>query len=348
MSNLPSKTSMRKRTLSKRVADDNNVAEPALKQQRLTLDQHRRNAHPQDDIGDTADEVGSTPGRQSLDRVTDSGSDNAVKESSQPTKLQAVPVVDVDAESTDDESMDILEEFKPKKKGERGERKGGLKVAKVADKESVESQETAEEELARMMKGFNAPVYGFYEPIPAIVKVNGRRCHVFACAAVGCGQKIKRYLDKNDKCSTSNLRSHSKKCWGEEAFEKAHEVKDLAKIREVVGRAKNSPNGNVAAMFACSEGKGIVSYMHRQHTTEEARAVIVKWVAQSMRPFSIVEDPGFCYSLRVRPLFFSVYLSLSLFTLDTSLLGLTAFLFPRTAIAVLPSLYCPLSHCTYI
>ncbi|KIL71506.1 hypothetical protein M378DRAFT_6235 [Amanita muscaria Koide BX008] len=147
MSNLPSKTSMRKRTLSKRVADDNNVAEPALKQQRLTLDQHRRNAHPQDDIGDTADEVGSTPGRQSLDRVTDSGSDNAVKESSQPTKLQAVPVVDVDAESTDDESMDILEEFKPKKKGERGERKGGLKVAKVADKESVESQETAEEEL---------------------------------------------------------------------------------------------------------------------------------------------------------------------------------------------------------
>ncbi|KIL71505.1 hypothetical protein M378DRAFT_55498, partial [Amanita muscaria Koide BX008] len=147
--------------------------------------------------------------------------------------------------------------------------------------------------VARMMKGFNAPVYGFYEPIPAIVKVNGRRCHVFACAAVGCGQKIKRYLDKNDKCSTSNLRSHSKKCWGEEAFEKAHEVKDLAKIREVVGRAKNSPNGNVAAMFACSEGKGIVSYMHRQHTTEEARAVIVKWVAQSMRPFSIVEDPGF-------------------------------------------------------
>ncbi|KAM6493319.1 hypothetical protein JOM56_011453, partial [Amanita muscaria] len=55
-----------------------------------------------------------------------------------------------------------------------------------------------------------------------------------------------------------------------------------------------------------------------------------------------------CYSLRVRPLFFSIYSSLSLFTSDTPLLGLTAFLFPRTAIAVLPSFYCSLLHCTYI
>ncbi|KIL57461.1 hypothetical protein M378DRAFT_382392 [Amanita muscaria Koide BX008] len=48
------------------------------------------------------------------------------------------------------------------------------------------------------------------------------------------------------------------------------------------------------------------------------------------------------------PSFSSVYLSLSLFTSDIPLLGLTAFLFPRTAIAVLPSFHCPLSYCTYI
>jgi hypothetical protein len=121
------------------------------------------------------------------------------------------------------------------------------------------------------MKSWDAPVYGFYGSIPDVIHHNGRRCHVFKCAAVGCGAKIRHFLDMNDRGSTSNLRLHAKRCWGDEAFDKAYELKDLAKVREAVGRAKNSPNGNIVAMFAKSEGSGAVRYMHRQHTTEESR-----------------------------------------------------------------------------
>ncbi|KAG6821930.1 hypothetical protein H0H92_016061, partial [Tricholoma furcatifolium] len=121
----------------------------------------------------------------------------------------------------------------------------------------------------------------------------GRRCHVFVCAAVGCGHRIRRYLDTNDKGSTSNLRSHAQKCWGSEAFEEAYKTKDIKKVREVVEKFKSAPDGNLVSMFAKLGAKGVVSYSHRQHTEYETRKEIVMWVAESMRPFSIVEDRGF-------------------------------------------------------
>lgn len=122
-----------------------------------------------------------------------------------------------------------------------------------------------------MMNSWDSPVYGLYEPIPSIEEVDGHRCHVFKCAAVGCNHKIRRYLDTNDKGSTSNLRTHAKKCWGDEALAKVYDVKDLKKVREVVGKLKNAPNSNITSMFSNLEGKGVVTYMHRQHTLQETR-----------------------------------------------------------------------------
>jgi hypothetical protein len=40
-------------------------------------------------------------------------------------------------------------------------------------------------------------------------------------------------------------------------------------------------------------GKGKVTYLHRQHTTMELRVEIVRWVAESKRPFKVVSDRGF-------------------------------------------------------
>lgn len=123
------------------------------------------------------------------------------------------------------------------------------------------------------MAGWDAPVYGFYEPMPKIKVIDGRRCHIFSCAATGCGVTIRRYLDTNDKGSTSNLRNHSRKCWGDKVFSTAYEMKDVGKVREVVEKLKASPNGNIAKMFASAEGKGVQSYSTRQHTAEESRQV---------------------------------------------------------------------------
>jgi hypothetical protein len=268
----------RKRNLAAKLTDADNVAQPALKQQRLALEQSRK-AHVEDvdDIDTTATTCSPIP--LDLERhlgLTD-GSDDDIPSisSSTPSSRTATVILDSDGE-------DILQEFTPKKWG------GKVKATKGSG-----DKETAEEELARLMKTWDAPIYGLYEPIPDIQEVNNRRSHVFKCAAVGCNYRVKRYLDTNDRGSTSNLRSHAKKCWGIEAFEKACAVKVLSQVREVVGKLKNMPNGNIAAMFSNLEGKGVVTYMHRQHTTEEARIEIVKWVAESMRPLSIVEDRGF-------------------------------------------------------
>jgi hypothetical protein len=40
-------------------------------------------------------------------------------------------------------------------------------------------------------------------------------------------------------------------------------------------------------------GKSKVTFSHRQHTKTELRAEIVRWVAESKRPFDIVSDRGF-------------------------------------------------------
>jgi hypothetical protein len=58
---------------------------------------------------------------------------------------------------------------------------------------------------------------------------------------------------------------------GDKAFEKVYELKDVSHVWEVVGKMKTAPNGNIAAMFSNLEGKGVVTYMHRQHTMEEAQ-----------------------------------------------------------------------------
>lgn len=96
------------------------------------------------------------------------------------------------------------------------------------------------------MRSWDAPIYGFYEPVPEIEEVGDRRCHVFICAAAGCRHKIRRYLDAHDKGSTSGLRDHSEKCWGE-VFRNAYEMKDLKSVQAAVGKFIKSPNGNVTA-----------------------------------------------------------------------------------------------------
>ena len=109
------------------------------------------------------------------------------------------------------------------------------------------------------------------------------------------------------------MRKHAKHCWGEDIIKKADEAKDdltLDSIRESLAEAKKTPDGSIVAFFD-RKGKGKVKYMMRQHTYEESRSVVleiiqamvyllmvhsveyVRWCAENMRSFKIIEDPGF-------------------------------------------------------
>jgi len=105
--------------------------------------------------------------------------------------------------------------------------------------------------------------------MPRIEYVSGRRAHVFECAAGRCrgknGRDVHRFLDTGDARSTSGLRRHAKKCWGDEAVAAADGTQDLEGARVVLAKTKLR-DGSITAVFECL-GKGKVSFIHRVSTS---------------------------------------------------------------------------------
>lgn len=106
--------------------------------------------------------------------------------------------------------------------------------------------------LERLKRDWDSPIYAFFRPQSAIGYEDGRR-----------------YLDKGDATSTSNLRKHVKKCWGEETLSAADRVKNVADARDIMTQAQGR-DGSITAVFMV-KGKGMVTYSHRQHTKTEAK-----------------------------------------------------------------------------
>ena len=122
----------------------------------------------------------------------------------------------------------------------------------------------------------------------------GRQCHVFMCAAKSCMHKlrgVRRFLDKGDAKSTSNMRKHAKRCWGPDIIALADKADNANEVHRTTIKGALNPQLITAAFER--KGKGKVTYSHRQHTKTEARAEIVRWVSESKRSFKIVEDCGF-------------------------------------------------------
>jgi hypothetical protein len=118
-------------------------------------------------------------------------------------------------------------------------------------------------------------VYVFFKKTPQIEYKDGRRCHIFECAAGRCrGQNSRyvcRFLDKGDSNSNGNLLWHARICWGTEAVEAATATQDLDAARDVLAKTKLR-DGSILTEFQ-RIGKGKVTYRHTQHTTSEARYV---------------------------------------------------------------------------
>ncbi len=122
--------------------------------------------------------------------------------------------------------------------------------------------------LERLADGWTSPIYAFYLPLPSIEYIDGRRCHAFHCAAKGCKQRIRRYLDKGDVSSTSNMRRHAKACWGAPAVTQADEMGDVTRARLSLA-GEGLRDGDITIAFARQKGK--VTYRHRAHTKAETR-----------------------------------------------------------------------------
>ncbi|KAH9953281.1 hypothetical protein BC827DRAFT_1159338 [Russula dissimulans] len=144
----PTSTDLATQPDSTNMAMSDNVAQPVLKQQRVALQQHREANNTS-----TSDNVSSDDGPP-RGQVTH-----------QPNPKPHLEVVDStdDGSNSSDNDSNILKEFVPKSTGQkRGE------VAREA------ATEMPEQECAWLMKTWDAPVYAFYDPIPAIEELHGQ------------------------------------------------------------------------------------------------------------------------------------------------------------------------------
>jgi len=171
------------------------------------------------------------------------------------------PLIDVEVEDEDEDEDEDDEDAEESAEAELGK----LLACQV---------HCADKSTERLSKGWDSPVYVFFEKTPDIVYINDRRVHVFECAATHCkgkgnGRMVRRYLDTGDAKSTSNLRKHAKICWGEEAVTAADNTGTVQAAREAL---KKMPLVNSSITDAFERvAKGKVTYSHRQHTTTEAR-----------------------------------------------------------------------------
>lgn len=140
--------------------------------------------------------------------------------------------------------------------------------------------------VERLAKDWTAGIYAFFEPRPAIEMIDGpngrRRCHEFKCNAPHCLGKgrrpriVRRFLDTEDRKSTSNMRKHATKCWGKERLDEADDMAklrdgpDIDQLRAAVLSGKDLRDGSITAAFA-RKGSGKVTYSTRQLTFTETR-----------------------------------------------------------------------------
>jgi hypothetical protein len=125
----------------------------------------------------------------------------------------------------------------------------------------------------RLTKEWNSPIYTFFRPVPVVEYVADHRCHSFVCAATSClhrSRGVRRYLDKKDANSTSNLRKHAKKCWGDDVVRAADNAKTADQVREITIGGGTLSAQSITAAFE-RKGKGKATYSHRQHTKAESR-----------------------------------------------------------------------------
>ncbi|KAM6490969.1 hypothetical protein JOM56_013589, partial [Amanita muscaria] len=134
----------------------------------------------------------------------------------------------------------------------------------------------------RLKKKWSSSVYAFFKPDPIIEQVGDDRIHAFVCNAVQClwngknGRYIRRNLSTKDATSTGNLRSHAKKCWGEEIVKKVSKSGNVHNTRAILEKC-SLKDGTITAAFE-RVGKDSVTYSHRQHTVERQSRDILSYL----------------------------------------------------------------------
>ncbi|KAJ7825924.1 hypothetical protein B0H14DRAFT_3874248 [Mycena olivaceomarginata] len=131
--------------------------------------------------------------------------------------------------------------------------------------ELVDPQVQDQAELDALKAKWTSPIYCFFRS-DVTSKENG----------------VKLYQDNTDRSSTSNLKKHARQCFGAAAVNSAIE-----------GKTQLRPDGSIFEAFART-GQAQTTPTSRTLSDAEIRSAnLVRWVTESNRPITIVEDKTF-------------------------------------------------------
>ncbi|KAG6824765.1 hypothetical protein H0H92_005884, partial [Tricholoma furcatifolium] len=105
------------------------------------------------------------------------------------------------------------------------------KKARIGDGNSDQDDTEPEDdqaELARLQATWCSPVYNFFKPKVDVVYEGKCKAHVFYCAAKRCKGKdsVHHYQDSQDRAATSNLKTHTIKCFGQDVVQATFDKDD--------------------------------------------------------------------------------------------------------------------------
>ena len=117
--------------------------------------------------------------------------------------------------------------------------------------------------IKHLKKTWCLVVYGFFKNKVVIGYEEGRKYHLFKCAAKCCKGKggVQHYQDSQDCMAMSNLKIHSMKCFGADAVDATFKKSPVT-----------IPGASIFASFA-QLGQWAVSFLHWAHTSDETRFV---------------------------------------------------------------------------
>ncbi|KAJ3832579.1 hypothetical protein F5878DRAFT_499240, partial [Lentinula raphanica] len=138
-------------------------------------------------------------------------------------------------------------------------------------------------------------VYAFFHAEPDIEfgKDNTADYVVYRC--INCGEKVRQGMKTGDRENSpvmkGNLREHVKKCWGQEALDAVSDT-TLEKARAAVRESKKKKQTTLTVVVSTVQS-WFKSFSTRPPEREKIRVVTARWVAESARPFLIVQDRGY-------------------------------------------------------
>ena len=112
---------------------------------------------------------------------------------------------------------------------------------------------------------WRSPIYSFFKSNVSVRYEGTQMYHFFPCSARRCKSETggcRRFQDKGDRSSTSNLKAHAIGCFGEEAIKLA-----------ITAKEGEACSGNIFTAFA-RQGQKPVTYTHRGHTNTEVRVLM--------------------------------------------------------------------------